>query len=93
MLLYARDGDKRIDDFSMAMIAYIEQYVDEDGFLETEQLSEPLLTFYNELRKGGKPLRQETEELKEAVGILENSRSEAETTTLSPLRSHEQAKP
>lgn len=54
MLLYARDWEKRIGDFSMAMIAYIEQYVDEDGFLETEQLSEPLLTFYKELRKGGK---------------------------------------
>ena len=83
MLLYARDWEKRIGDFSMAIIAYIEQYVDEDGFLETEQLSEPLLTFYKELRKGGKHLRQWTEELKEAVGILENSRSEAETIHLS----------
>lgn len=80
MLLYARDWEKRIGDFSMAMIAYIEQYVDEDGFLETEQLSEPLLTFYKELRKGGKPLRQWTEELKEALGIVENFRSETETT-------------
>jgi hypothetical protein len=80
MLLYARDWEKRIGNFSMAMIAYIEQYVDEDGFLETEQLSEPLLTFYKELRKGGKPLRQWTEELKEALGIVENFRSETETT-------------
>jgi hypothetical protein len=78
MLLYARDWEKRIGDFSMAMIAYIEQYVDEDGFLEIEQLSEPLLTFYKELRKGGKPLRQWTEDLKEAIGMLENSRSEAD---------------
>jgi hypothetical protein len=43
MRLYARDWEKRIGDFPMAMIAYIEQYVDEDGFLETEQLSEPAL--------------------------------------------------
>ena len=57
MLLYVRDFEKRIGDFSMAMIGYIELYVDEDGFLETEQLAEPLLTFYKELRKGGKPLR------------------------------------
>jgi hypothetical protein len=93
MLLYVRDWEKRIGDFSMAMIAYIEMYVDEDGFLETERLSEPLLTFYKELRKGGKPLRQWTEELREAAGILENSRSEAETTPLSPLRTIEQARP
>jgi len=32
MLLYARDWEKRTSGFSMAMIAYIEQYVDEDGF-------------------------------------------------------------
>jgi hypothetical protein len=83
MLLYVRDWEKRIGDFSMAMIAYIEQYVDEDGFLETELLTEPLLTFYKELKKGGKPLRQWTEELKEAVGILENSRSEVEATPMS----------
>jgi hypothetical protein len=38
------------------MIVYIEQYVDENGFLETEQLSELLLTFYKELRKGEKSL-------------------------------------
>lgn len=29
----------------MAMIGYIELYVDEDGLLEIEQLPEPLLTF------------------------------------------------
>lgn len=70
MLLYARDWEKRIGDFSMAMIAYIEQYVDEDGFLDIEQLSEPLLAFYKELRKGEKPLLQWTEELKEALRYL-----------------------
>jgi hypothetical protein len=62
------------------MIGYIEEYVDEDRLLETEQLSEPLLTFYKELRKGGKPVRQWTEELKEALGLLENSGAEAEIT-------------
>jgi hypothetical protein len=80
MLLYARDWEKRIGGFSIAIIAYIEQYVDEDGYLETEQLSEPILTFYKELRKGGKPLRQWTEELTDAVKMLQNSRSEAGTT-------------
>ncbi|KAE9377756.1 hypothetical protein N431DRAFT_434904 [Stipitochalara longipes BDJ] len=36
MLLFDRDWNKRIGSFSMAMIAYIEMYVDEDGFLEIE---------------------------------------------------------
>ncbi len=39
----------------MVMIAYIEQYVDEYGYLETKQLLEPLFTSYKELRKGEKP--------------------------------------
>lgn len=74
ILLYARDWEKRIGDFAMAMIAYIELYVDEDGFLETEQLPEPLLTFYKELGKGEKPVLQWSEELTEAVGALGNFR-------------------
>jgi hypothetical protein len=72
MLLYVRNREKRIGSFSMAMISYIELYVDEDGFLEIEKVSEPLQTFYRELKKGGKPLRKWAEELIEAVGIGEN---------------------
>jgi len=83
MRLHARDSGKRIGVFAMPMIGYIEEYVDEDGFLETEQLSEPLATFYKELREGGKPVRQWTEELKEALGLLENSGLESETSSLS----------
>jgi hypothetical protein len=78
MLLYVRDRGKRIGAFAMAMIAYIEQYVDDDGFLEREQLREPLLTFYKELREGVKPVRQWAEELEEALRLPENSGSEAE---------------
>ena len=51
MLLYAQDPGKRIGVSAMPMIGYIEEYVDEDGLLKTEQLSEPLLTFYKELRR------------------------------------------
>jgi len=54
-------GDRCIGDFSMAMIAYIEFYVDSDRYLETENLVEPLLAVYKELRKGGKRLLQWTE--------------------------------
>jgi len=82
MPFYAQDRERRISDFSMVMIAYIELYVDEDGLLEVSQLSEPLLTFYKELKKEGKPLQQWIEELEDAVRILENSRSEAETAPL-----------
>ena len=56
----------------MAMIAYMEEYVDDDGLLDANQLPEPLQTFYKELRQGRKPVRQWTKELKEALGILED---------------------
>jgi hypothetical protein len=63
----------------MAMLTYIKGYVDEDGYLETEQLSEPLSTIYKELREGRKPVHQLKEVLKEALGLLEDSGSKAET--------------
>ena len=69
--LYARDSGKRIGGFAMAMIAYVEEYIDDDGLLDTTQVPEPLKTFYLELRQGRKPVRQWTKELKCALGILE----------------------
>ena len=74
MLLYTRDWEKRIGDFAIAMITYIELYVDEDGFLETERLPEPLLILCKELGKGEKPVLQWSEELTEAIGALGNFR-------------------
>ncbi|KAI5864892.1 hypothetical protein GGS23DRAFT_562272 [Durotheca rogersii] len=68
--LYARNWGKRIGAFSMAMIAYVEEYVDDDGFLDTSQLPEPLKAFYFELREGKKPLRQWAKELRQALGVL-----------------------
>jgi len=79
MLLYARDFGKRMGAFAMPMIGYIEEYVDEDGLLETKQLPEPLLTFYRELREGEKTVRQWTKQLREALGLSGDSRSETET--------------
>lgn len=84
MLLHARNWEKRIGVFAMPMIAYIEEYVDQDGFLETEQLPEPLVSFYKELREGTKPVRQWTEELEEALGLLRNSGLESETQKATP---------
>ncbi len=69
--LYARDSRKRIGAFAMAMIAYVEQYIDDDGLLDANQLPEPLKTSYEELRQGVKPVRQWRKELREALGIIE----------------------
>ena len=71
--LYARDSGKRIGACAMSMIAYMEEYVDDDGLLDANQLPEPLKTSYKELRQGRKPVRQWKEELKEALGISEDS--------------------
>lgn len=64
MRLYARDQGKRVDSFGMAMIAYMQLYVDADGFLDADLLPEPLRTFYRELQEGKKPIRQWILELK-----------------------------
>jgi hypothetical protein len=84
MLLHARNWEKRIGVFAMPMIAYIEEYVDQDGFLEIEQLPETLASFYKELKEGTKPVRQWTEELEEALGLLRNSGLESETQKATP---------
>ena len=70
--LNARDAGKRIGSFAIAMIAYTEEYVDNDGLLDSNLLPEPLRTFYKELRQGVKPVRQWTIELRKALGILED---------------------
>ncbi|KAH0847435.1 hypothetical protein AYO21_11168 [Fonsecaea monophora] len=71
--LYARDSGKRIGAFAMAMIGYMEEYVDDNGLLDANLLPEPLRSSYKELRRGIKPVSQWTQELKEALGILEDS--------------------
>ena len=69
--LHARDSEKRIGGFGIAMIAYMQGYVDDDGLLDADQLPEPLKTSYRELRQGEKPVGQWTKELREALGIPE----------------------
>lgn len=84
--LYARDSGKRIGSFGRAMIAYIEEYVDDDGFLETNLLPELLQTFYRELRHGSKPTRQWTKELKKVLGVderFEDEQSDEEVQNIS----------
>ena len=69
MRLYARDCGKRVGSFAMAMIAYMELYVEADGLLDADRLPEPLRKFYRELNSGDKPVRRWTRELKEALGV------------------------
>lgn len=48
--MYGRDTGKNIRGFSMATIAYIKEYVDDDGYLDASLLPEPLQKFYRWLR-------------------------------------------
>jgi hypothetical protein len=67
--LYARDVGKCIGGFALSMICYMDQYVDDDGFLDANRLPEPLKKSYKELRQGIKPVRQWAKELREALGL------------------------
>ncbi|KAK1996226.1 hypothetical protein LX36DRAFT_536196, partial [Colletotrichum falcatum] len=71
MRLYARDLGKPVGAFAMAMIAYMEEYVDDDGLPDASQLHEPLRTLYKELHEDQKPVRQWTKELRQYLQIPE----------------------
>jgi hypothetical protein len=68
MRIYARDVETIIGSFAMSMIAYMVMYVDEDGFLDVDQLPEPLKELYCKRWDGTRPLRHWTQELIEALG-------------------------
>ncbi|KAK3371706.1 hypothetical protein B0T24DRAFT_706756 [Lasiosphaeria ovina] len=78
MRLYARDFGKPVGNFGMAMICYLEGYVDLDGLLDIQQLPGPLKTLYVELRDGRKPVRQWTNELRDALALPELNRFQFE---------------
>ena len=67
--LYARDYDKQIGSFSMQMICYVEEYVDDDGYLHDSRLPEPLQMLYEELKEDRKPVRQWSADLRAALGV------------------------
>lgn len=69
MRIYARDAGTRVGTFGLSMVAYIEEYVDDDGFLDVSELPETFRTFYGELREGRKPVRLWTVELKRALQV------------------------
>ncbi len=63
------------------MIAYMEGYVDEDGFLDYNLLPEPLMTSYREF-KAGKHLRPWLIELKAALGVSDEPESGGDGSSL-----------
>ncbi|KAL9097050.1 MAG: hypothetical protein Q9165_001014 [Trypethelium subeluteriae] len=69
--LYARDFEMRMGALAMPMIAYMELYVDEDGFLDASLIPEPLKTLYTELREGKTPVLQWSMALREALETLD----------------------
>ncbi|PHH58674.1 hypothetical protein CDD81_4882 [Ophiocordyceps australis] len=69
MRLYARDSHKTTGSLSMAAIDYVELYVDGDGFLDIEQLPEPLRASYCELKADVKPVAQWLRDLQAALGV------------------------
>ena len=68
MRLHARDVGTRVGSVAMAMIGYMEEYVDDNGLLNGDLLAEPLRTLYRELRRGERPVRQWKDDLKHALG-------------------------
>ncbi|KAI7364568.1 hypothetical protein KC354_g5598 [Hortaea werneckii] len=67
--LYARDRGKKIGSCAMQMICYIEEYVDDDGYLRESRLPEPLQTLYVELKEDRMSVRQWLEKLRAALGV------------------------
>lgn len=53
----------------MAMISYMEEYVDDGGLLDSKLLPEPLRRLYKELRAGPINMRQWTRDLQGALGV------------------------
>lgn len=76
MRLFGRDQGKRVGSFAISMIAYMGLYVDEDGLLDVSQVPEPLRTFYEEFRGGKKKMRPWMLELKEALGVDQDTEND-----------------
>ncbi|KAI7250280.1 hypothetical protein KC343_g5760 [Hortaea werneckii] len=67
--IYARDRGKQIGSFAMQMICYIEEYVDDEGYLRESRLPEPLQTLYVQLKEDRMPVRQWLEKLRAEIGV------------------------
>lgn len=64
MLIYTRDVGTTQGQMAMSMIDYIDLYVDGDGYLDHEQLSDPFKQMYAELKEGNMPVRQWSQKLR-----------------------------
>lgn len=67
--LYARDVGKKSGSNGMAMITYMEEYVDDDGLLDVDLLPAQLAKLYKDLRAGSTTVRKWTRDLREVLGI------------------------
>ncbi|KAG5926249.1 hypothetical protein E4U42_003489 [Claviceps africana] len=54
--------------FSISMICYVGLYIDDDGYLDLKQLSEPLASSYRALSDGSRSVRQWIHEVKKLLG-------------------------
>ncbi|KAG6032241.1 hypothetical protein E4U41_007281 [Claviceps citrina] len=68
MRFCARYMSKPAGGFSISMICYMALYVDEDGYLDLKQLSEPLSSSYLAFKEGKGPVRQWVNDLKKLLG-------------------------
>lgn len=67
--LYARDVGTKSGSNGMAMISYMEEYVDDDGLLDANLLPAQLAKSYKDLRAGPESVRKWTRDLREVLGI------------------------
>ncbi|ERS97094.1 hypothetical protein HMPREF1624_06423 [Sporothrix schenckii ATCC 58251] len=68
MRILARDDGTSAGSFSLAIITYMEMYVDGDGFLDARQLPDDVRALYEQRRNRSKPLRQWKWEVKRYFG-------------------------
>ena len=61
--------------FSLSMVNYIEEYVKCDGLVDDRLLSRHCRTFWDEIRKGQRPVRELVNELQLALGDAPNLES------------------
>lgn len=68
MRIYARDMGTTVGSFALTMVAYIELYVDDDGFLDTSQLPDDVRELYEQHRSRTMPRRQWMKVVKTTLG-------------------------
>lgn len=68
MRIYAHDVGTTVGPFALTMIPYMELYVDDDGFLDADQLPDSVRELYDHRRNRIEPLRQWTWAVQKSLG-------------------------